>query len=200
MGHACQILTFETEDKKKIQARCDEWANANCDPWEHGGRYNCGGLGYINYTSKVFDSYNEACAYLESTFGNYRQTAVQYRQYPNRKDSKKETALKEKVKKTWETYDALANKVHYKDVTSKYIACSKCGSKFSTEYCGKTWGNVCPICRADLRPKTTLDRIASLKKSWEDAKVALNEEVKKENDKNKKNSKLCWAVACEVHC
>lgn len=199
MGHACQILTFETDDKRKIQAECDEWGDYNCDPYERGGFG--GGLGSgIKFTSNVFNDYEQAANYLDGTFGRYDQTAVRYWKYPKRTQTETEKKLAERVQKTYKAYSELSNKAHYSGVKSQYIACPHCGSRLATEYCGKTWNNNCPVCKKEMRPQTTLDRIASLKKSWEDAQKQLKDEQKKNDEKNKKNAKLCWAVACEVHC
>lgn len=199
MSHACQILTFETDDKCKIQRECDEWGSYNCDPYERGGFG--GGLGFnVQFTSLVFNDYEEAEHYLEGTFGDYRQKAVRYYKYPKRTKTSVEQRLEEKVGKTIKTLRELEDKPHYKGVKTKYITCAKCGSKLATDYCGKTWYNTCPVCRADVRPATVLERRDSLKKTLSDAQRDLKAETKKADEKNKSKAKLCWAVACEVHC
>ena len=194
MGHACQILTFETDNKKLIQNRCDEWGDHNCDLEERGWHMG-GGLGSsINFTNRIFDCLEDAEKYLEGTFGDYRQTAVQYRKSDNK--SKALAALKEKRQTEYKKYCELSQKPHYKGVKSKYIKCKTCGSSLATEYCGKTWYNTCPICRDNLLPKNILEKI---EKAENNLKV-MDEKIKEEERKINKNGKLCWAVACEVHC
>lgn len=199
MGHACRILTFETDDKKKIQRECDEWGDYNCDPYERGGRH--GGLGSpIRFTSRVFNSLDEAEEYLDGTFGRYDQTAVQYWKYPKHEKTSNEKKLEEKVDATSKTLHDLEYKPHYQGIKSQYVTCPECGSKLSTAHCGKTWRNQCPVCGKDVRPQTILNRVANLKKTLSETNAALKAERKKTDEKNKKKAKLCWAVACEVHC
>lgn len=82
MGHAQEILTFSGDkDKSYITSVCTEWGNYNCDPHEHGVNCDCGGI-FPNFTTMVFDHYEDAENYLNETFGNYRQIAVQYKKYP----------------------------------------------------------------------------------------------------------------------
>ena len=199
MSHACQILTFETDDKRKIQRECDDWGNWNCDPQERGGMY--GGLGSgVKFTSRVFDSYEEAVEYLDGTFGHYDQTAVRYYKYPKREKTSAEKKLEAKIKTNSEKLRDLDGKPHYKDVKSQYIGCPECGSKLATAYCGKRWYNNCPVCGKDIRPATVIDRIANLKKTLKEANDELLAETRKQDKKYKDKAKLCWAVACEVHC
>ena len=199
MGHACQILKFDTDDKKKIQRECDEWGNYNCDPYERGGRY--GGLGYsIRFTSKVFDTYEQAEEYLDSTFGNYSQTAVQYYEYPSHNKTSAEQRIEDKLKKAEKALHELEDTPHYKGVKSQYITCPSCGSKIATKLCGETWYNTCPVCRMDIRPQSVIDRKNTLKKTISEANKELRAEKQKNDQKLKKKAKLCWAVACEVHC
>lgn len=200
MGHACSILTFEKgETKEKIQAECDEWGSWNCDPGERGGCW--GGLGGpVRFTSQVYETYEEAEKYLDTTFGNYRQTAVRYKKYPKpAKDPKEVTDLERRIKE-YTARIADIDAPHYKGVKQATVKCKKCGSSLATEYCGKTYYNSCPVCRTDLRPQTLLDRRAKYAGTVEDLRARLLEAKKNQDKKSGKQPTLCWAVACEVHC
>ncbi len=199
MGYACQILTFETDDKRKIQAECDEWGDYNCDIRERGGFG--GGLGCsVQFTSMVFNDFEEAEKYLDGTFGAYRQKAVRYYEYPKRTKTATEKKLEEKFKKTNEALNALEDTPHYKGVKSAFVTCPECGSKIATSFCGRSWHNSCPVCRHDMRPQSVLDRRDALKKTLSQTRKEWTAETKKADEKNKSKAKLCWAVACEVHC
>ena len=199
MGHACQIKTFDaTMSKGAIQAECDEWGNYNADLEERCGCLD--GLGFpIRFTDKVFDSEKDAFEYLNGTFGNYSQTAVRYRSYKGVVPTKKKTELTTRLFKAKERLSEL-NKDHYVGVTYKTVKCKCCGSSFATEYCGRSWHNRCLVCNTDLRPQSKLDAIDSCKKTILGIENSIEEENRKIREKNKKNSTLRWAVACEVHC
>ena len=83
MGHCCEILEFKTElMKSTIQNRCNRWQLYNAD------LYECGSKGPrfpIKWTGKIFENREEAYKYLETTFGDYDQTAVQFKEGKNYK-------------------------------------------------------------------------------------------------------------------
>lgn len=198
MGHACQILTFPvTMSTRKISAECGEWATYNCDLQERCGR----GFDYLDvrFTDKVFNSYDEAEEYLNSTFGNYREIAVKYKKYPKVQPNKNIADLERRIDEYSKRCNEL-NKPHYASVTQKTVKCKSCGSSLATEYCGKTYRNICPICRADLRPESVLKKLADYEKTIQDLQKRKKEEEKKQNQKNARKAELMWAVACEVHC
>ena len=198
MGHACEILTFPVSmPTKKISAECGEWATYNCDLQERGGR----GYDYLDvrFTDRVFNSFDDAKEYLDGTFGNYRQIAVKYKKYPKVEPNKVITDLDRRIDEYNKRCNEL-NKAHYAKVAQKTVKCKKCGSSISTEYCGRTYYNSCPVCRADLRPESVLKKLADYEKTINDLKKRRKEEEKKQNQKNVSKAELMWAVACEVHC
>lgn len=199
MGHACQILTFkETTSKRTIAAECTEWGDYNCDPYEHGGHCDCGGIEPY-YTNRLFDSYEEAVEYLDKTFGNYRQTAVRYKKYPTTKPTKAMEDLKRRISE-YEARIAELNKPHYAFVKVKTVKCKCCGAVLPTAYCGKSYHNNCPVCKSDLRPETSLSKIDNYKATIKELTAKLKAEQKKLDAKNEKKATIYWAVACEVHC
>ena len=53
----------------------------------------------------------------------------------------------------------------------------------------------CPLCRADLRSKTTLEKI-----KWYEDKIAdYRKRIEAEKMKQKKNAKVKWLVKYEFH-
>lgn len=200
MGHACSILTFDSKlSKEKIEKACDTWGDRNCDLEERNWIMGIG-LGFpVRFTSRIFDDYESAREYLDSTFGHYSQIAVQYREYPKISPSKKLNELNERLVKAKARLCDL-EKPHYKGVSISTVKCKRCGSSLATSYCGMSWYNNCPICNADLRPESKLERIAKCKDSIKDIEKSIREENMKAQTKMKSKSKLKWAVACEVHC
>ena len=199
MGHAIAMLTFEENmSKSKIQERCDNWGNSNCNIEERG--YALQGLGYsINFTSRIFNSYNEAYDYLDTTTGNYRQTAVKYKVYPKVEPSSTILDLERRIKE-YKNRIAELNKPHYANVKQATVKCKKCGSSLSTSYCGKTYYNQCPICKEDLRPESTLQKIEQYNNTIKELEQKRVDEIKKQNMKNESKVTYRWMACCEVHC
>ena len=198
MGHACEILTFPASmPTSKISAECGEWATYNCDLQERGGR----GYDYLDvrFTDRVFDSFDEAEDYLNGTFGNYRQIAVKYKKYPKIQPNKAIADIEKRIEDYSKRCNEL-NKPHYANVKQATVKCKYCGSSLATRYCGTSYRNICPICRADLRPESTLKKLADYENTISDLKKKLKDEEKKQNQKNAAKAELMWAVACEVHC
>lgn len=198
MGHCCQILTFsEKVSKKEISERCGRWATCNCDLEERGG------FGYdtldVHFTEKIFDCYEDAEQYLESTFGDYREIAVRYKKYPKLEPNKAIEDLKRRL----DEYQKRICKIdvpHYANVTQSTVKCKNCGSSLSTKYCGKTYNNLCPVCKAELRPESVMKKRDSYKKTLSELQQKLKAEDRKQNQKNASKAEMFWAVACEVHC
>ena len=198
MGHICECLSFSTKTSRNIiQAKCDDWGNYNCDLEERGGSlYGLGSA--IRFTDRVYDSREDAERYLNSTFGNYNQTAVRYKAYPKSKPTKAMLSIQQRID-AYTVRIAELEKPHYTNVQSSTVRCKHCGSSLATAYCGKSWNNKCPICGTDLRPKSTLDKLAKYQAEARDLRQQLKGEEKKLNAKQEKKAEMYWLVACEVH-
>ena len=198
MGHIISMLTFPAEMKReRIQAECDEWGNSNCDLMERGGRY--GGLGSpVQFKDKLFEDYDSAQEYLAQTTGSYMETAVKYKEYPRTQPSKAMEDLNRRIKEYNERIQAL-NIPHYQGAKQATVKCKCCGSSHATKFCGNTYRNNCPVCRSDLRPQSTLERIESYKSKLKDLEKRLKEEEGKQNRKNGNKVSIRWMVCCEVH-
>ena len=199
MGHAVSILTFDAkENRKSIQAECDEWGNENCDARERGGHW--GGLGFpIQFKDRIFDSYEEAEEYLMGAAGNYDQIAVKYKVYPKTKPNRTIKDLEDRIAEYRRKIETL-NQPHYMGVKQATVKCKACGSSIATQFCGKTFRNNCPVCRAELRPQSTLDRLKKYEDTVKDLEKRLKDEKKKQDKKNESKVTYHWAVCCEVHC
>ena len=75
---------------------------------------------------------------------------------------------------------------------AKHIGCPKCGSKLNKDY---FTGEHCPLCRTDLRSKTTLDKI-----KWYEEKIAdYRNRIEEEKRKQKKKAVVKWLIKYEYH-
>ena len=133
--------------------------------------------------------------------GWYDQLAVRFFQYSNIVVSKTYKVLEERAKRLQARYEELRTKVHYEDTKSAFITCRNCQSKLAGCYIGseKRIKNICPVCSADLRPKSTLAIIETARKNAEKAKKDLIAEERKLQEKQKKQSIVKWLVKIEYH-
>ena len=198
MGHICAILTFPADTpKQKIQDRCDRWGSANADQEVRG--YTGGGLGFpIRFTERLFENREKAEEYLEGTYGDYRQIAVRYYKCPELKETAKMKTLAKQRSECAEKLRKL-EEPHYAGVSSRTVTCRHCGSALATAYCASGWRNRCPVCKAEMRPASVLERIARLREKQKTIEKEYRLEREKLEAKNRKAATLYWAVACEVH-
>lgn len=194
--HIRTILTFSpTTTPKQIQAACNEWATNNVDQIEHGHRqYDVP----IMWMSTILEDETAAREYLNNHGRAYEGVAVKYYEISNRAPSTKEKTATLKVDNLERRLRKLA-KPHYKGAKSQTVTCKKCGSKLATAYCGTTWYNHCPVCRADVRPASILAKEDSLNEALQTAKKELRLAEREANQKNRAKAKICTAVIVDVH-
>ena len=86
------------------------------------------------------------------------------------------------------------NKIYYsfENTKSKHVACKYCGSRLATAHIRS---NFCPLCRADLRPASARNAIATSEKMIKD----IDEKIKTMERKQTKKSKIKWLVKIEYH-
>ena len=130
--------------------------------------------------------------------GWYNQLAVKYYDPVEVKYTKKCDELKQRlVARKAELFD-LDSKIHYEGVKSGFVSCRGCGSKINSKYFGSgKVGNRCPICKADLRPESLLDRIEAKETAIKKLELELSAERKKCEAKAKK--KVMWLIKIEYH-
>ena len=98
----------------------------------------------------------------------------------------------------WKKYNDLGNEIYVTTLTSEFISCKVCKSKLNRKMLAIPKigipKNVFPVCHAELRPKSTLERIDRAKKAAEKASEHTNEVARKS-----KNQKVRWLVKIEYH-
>ena len=195
MGHVVNYdIQAENVNRKKVQAYWDDYAAR--EDWQEG----CSGLATnIRWIErKICEDEESARDYIsENDNGWYDQLAVRFYDYPKLKESKKYSDLKERLSKAEKELYALENTKYTETLTkTEFVGCKCCGSKISVKHFK---GSYCPVCRADMRPKSTLDRIERMKEKNESLKKDLKTEEKKLQEKQKKNAKIKWLIKIEYH-
>jgi len=190
MGHQIYYDSFSVKtSKEKIFAEVNERAI-------HEGDYHCG-VDPIEWRNECFNSKEEAEVFIDKHDHPYASIAVRYKYQENFKPSKTLQSMNDKAVQAAKTYFELRDRKHFKDHKSAFIGCKHCGSKLATEYIRSR--NSCPVCNQDLRPKTVLDRLASLKTKMEELKKAADTKEREERLKNISKAQEFWLVKTEFH-
>lgn len=122
--------------------------------------------------------------------GWYDCLAVRYYE-PMKYESKKFSELKNK---RLDAYDDYLKKEHVtwaKNLTSEYVSCRHCGSKLKRNL---LFNNVCPVCKQDLRPDTTLKIVEAAKRKW----AKLDTDCKNYEQEHAPKT-VKWLVKIEYH-
>lgn len=199
MGHARHTFTFSLKTSEKaIVETVTDWSYENVDLREIGvpsrREYS---IDVWFERNKVFNSFDEAAEYAGKAWRD--AVAVKYKEYPPFKPTKAMDELTRRISE-YDSRIAALDKPHYANVKQTTVKCKCCGAVLPTEYCGKSYKNNCPVCRADLRPDSALSKLNSYKKTVADLRKRLGEETKKINAKNASKAVIKWCVCCDVHC
>lgn len=177
-------------NKAKVQAEWDEYARM--EDWQEG----CSGLdGDIRWIDHICDDEGDAYAYLEKhDRGWYDQLAVKYKYYPKAKPTKETGDLKRRLKEGRERITKINEQAAIQNRTSSKIGCPKCESQLALKYLR---GQTCPVCGADLRSPTNLDRLNKARQNVRDLEQKLKDAEEKEARKLK--PEIRWLVKIEYH-
>lgn len=188
MSHILSKLSFPEKTSKAIMvAECEEKAR------REGGQLH----DPIRWIDRVFDDYDQASDYIDRIdSGHYDQIAVKYRSYDKIAPSATLTNLEQRRDAEIQKRIDYAKKHSVSTFKADYVGCPSCGSRLKRELLS---GEYCPLCRTDLRGKTTLDTLAKYSQNIEDLKKKISAEQKKLEAKNIKNSKINWLVKIEFH-
>lgn len=193
MGHEIRYVEYpENTSKKAIEAELNDYVRKAC--WQEGGS---GLYGAIRWIDRVCANYNEAQQYIDDHDNDrYDQLAVKFRRYGKIEPSKTLLSLRERLKKEQEKKIEYAKSHSVSTFKAEYVGCPECGSKLKRTLLR---GESCPLCRAELRGKTTIDTLARYEANIRDLQKQIAEEERKLEEKNLKNSKIMWLVKIEYH-
>lgn len=197
MGHSIECYDFDVKvDKRTIENEMNQRAREE-------GNYHHDLGSPIRWLPGICEDREQAYERIRSNdTGWYDQLAVQYKAYPPAKlgESKTIATLRERIEKEKAKYADYEKAHSIKTFKAEFVGCPHCGSKLKKELM-KT--EVCPLCRTDLRSKTTLDTLARYASNIEELekslKKAIAEETRKQNKKNEKAVKIKWLVKIEYH-
>ena len=193
MSHNVHHSTYdENVNKRAVQDYWDDYA-MHAD-WQEG----CSGLlSAIRWIDHICDNYEDAERYIEShDDGNYDQLAVKYRVYPRIEPSKTMISLQERLKKETVKKAEYEKEHSIASFKAEFVGCPNCGSKLKKELLK---GDSCPLCRTELRSKTTMETLARYEKNIKELVKQIKEEERKLQAKMVKKSKIKWLVKIEYH-
>lgn len=189
MGHTIQHYDYPgNADKKKVEQKLANYVAKRC--FQEGG-----------HLSKIRWIDSEPCANEDEAHekierldkGLYDCIAVKYYDTCNVPETEKIKTLRAASTQAYRKYNELSVAFHFANAKSEYIGCKNCGSKIARKYLRR---NFCPVCDADLRPETTLNRIAALRTKAEKSSDALKAELTKQALKAKN---VRWLIKIEFH-
>ena len=193
MGHNVKYRTYaENVDKKKVQAEWDHYAAM--EDWKEGASSLVHPIRWIDH---ICTNEEEAEEYIkEHDKGWYDQLAVKFRDIPVGEPSKTLLSLKKRLKAVQEKRSAYVEAHSVRAFKAEYIGCPKCGSKLKRELLRGDW---CPLCRAELLSKTTIETLDRYSKNICELYKQINAEEKKLQEKSIKKSTIKWLVKIEYH-
>ncbi len=198
MSHAIEFFDYKYETSRgRISADMNDRARRE-------GDYS-GGLYYpVRFESRTpFEDEEAARAYIKSIDRSYLSIAVPYYEYSNSTVAEPQSlkAAGEKTQEALKEWSEREKRQYYtpETVASKTIGCKACESKLAVKYLR---GNLCPLCRAELRPESELKRIEALRTRYNKAAKAWDDEEKKYQAKVRAKVKpeTRWLVKIEYHC
>lgn len=193
MGH--NILHREYEEnvnKKEVQNYWDDYVSK--EGWQEGAS----GLNRpIRWIDHICADREEAEQYIAShDRGWYDQLAVKFWEYPKVEPSKTLLNLKKRRAAEAEKYSAYAKAHSVSSFKAEFVGCPGCGSKLKRELLKH---ESCPLCRTELRSKTTVETLERYSKNICELDKQIKAEERKLNEKAVKKSAIKWLVKIEYH-
>lgn len=187
--HNIEYATYPLNvNRRKVEAEWDDYVAH--EDWQEGA---CGLPNHIRWIEDgISDDYEDAEARIRKLDNHcYDQLAVKYKHH-KQCTTKRYQTLKDRFDVACKSLREKKEKVHYsaKNVSSEFVGCKHCGSKLATKY---IVSNCCPVCRADLRPASTLQGIERAEAKVEEIRKQMREEEKKAK------YEICWLVKIEYH-
>ncbi len=188
MGHCIEYYDCKESEKKEKEASLAEYVKNEC--WQEGGH-----MSPIRWlTHEPLACIDDARSFLEQNDrGWYDCLAVRYKVPLDTKalrDAQKAKAV------AFSKYNALQSANYPSTLSSEFISCKNCHSKLNRLALMHPGNrrNTCPVCQADLRPQSMLDRINRALKAAEKA-----QERTRQAERNAKKQEVRWLIKIEYH-
>ena len=186
MSHNIEHFIFnDNADKVKVEADLNNYAAMS-----NRGEGSTGLGSKIRWLNKICDSEADAHDYIESVDkGWYDQVAVRFR---GPVETAKTRDLQNRLLVARGKAKEVNAVVHFASAKAAFISCPHCKSKIAQPYI-KT--NFCPVCHADLRPASALDKVQKAAQKCRDLEEKLRQA---ERDAAQKGD-IKWLVKIEYH-
>jgi hypothetical protein len=187
MGHFCDYATGKT-----LQEAFSNLHNAMEGNWDYQESGENGNLCGCADSHKTFECEQDAADWLEKNYRPYYWKGIGLAaRYKIPVVTASITKQEKRVQELNNEYYKLERDVPHVQNKSAFITCKYCGTRLPS----KLWKyNNCPVCKTDLRSKSTLERVAAKKKQAEDAEKKLLEM------KRTAKGKYEYIAYGEVHC
>lgn len=194
MGHNIQHYDYpENVDQKKVFRDLANYVQH--EAWQEGGHLN--EIRWLD--AKPLPSRDDAEAFLDKhDKGWYDCLAVRYLEIDRRNPTRAYAELLERRRKAYGRFATLNGELYISTISSGYVGCKNCGSKMNRAAMlkGRSAPNRCPVCGAELRPASKLERIENARKAVDEIDRKLAEE---ERRMAKRNGAVRWLVKIEFH-
>lgn len=153
-------------------------------------------LDFIWKDDVICKDYEEAKEYINS-LNLHREKNVAVKFYKPLTGPKDTTAMKNIQRRITETEEKLKNYDKSHSVTTfkaEYVGCPECGSKLKRDLLKKDF---CPLCKADMRSKTTKETLEGYRVKIKDLEKQYIAEYKKALSKVKTG--IYWLVEAETY-
>lgn len=194
MSHNIQHYDYpENVDRKKVFADLNNYVRH--EAWQEGGHLN--EIRWLD--AKPLLNRDDAENFIDKhDRGWYDCLAVRYLEIDRHNPTRAYTELLDRRRKAYGRFTTLNGEVYISTISSAYVGCKRCGSKMNRVAMlkGKTEANRCPVCGADLRPASKLERIENARKAIGEIDQKLAEE---ELRMAKRNGTVRWLVKIEYH-
>ena len=193
MSHEIKYLTYDVSTPiSRIEAEIQHYVS--CRTVEEGGHGLNDPIRWRGDT--IYADYDQAYAAINTVDRPYDQIAVKYRVYPKAEPSAAMKTLEARLSAEQQKRVDYAKKHSVSTFKAEYVGCPTCGSKLKKELLS---GEHCPLCRGDLRGKTTLETLAKYSENIKELQNKIQIERRKQQQKMEKQSKLVWLVKIEYH-
>lgn len=190
MGHIVNYITADKNaNRRNIIASIQE--EVYHEDWQEDGSYH-GNLTW--HENKIYDCRQDAYDAIDKfDKGWYDDHAVLFRDLDAVSPTKTMENIKFRIEETRKAKADFVDSHHVRDRKSALIGCEHCGSKVAREYIPTT--DRCPVCRHDLRPESTRERVKRF-----DAKVReLEGRYLEAQKKLVAKAPVKWLVKYEYH-
>ena len=192
MSRELKWLSYpESKSKSFIEAEIHEYVCTQTYQESRGGLVEP-----IQWIDRVFDNYDLAYEYINQHDRSYAQLAVKYRVYPKIEPSSTLLSLQKRLQSEQQKRKQYAEQHSILTLKCAFVGCPNCGSKLNKKFLVREY---CPLCRYDMRSKSTLDMLDKYTAKINEIEHKISEEKRRLETKMISKSTIHWLVKIEYH-